>query len=205
MCIQATTALMLASAGSSLIQFQQAKAQQKAQYEAQKRQNEIARANAIRRYANEQLKIRQVIAQSSEKGFQASIKSKKARARFIAGSEGLALSGSQEALFRDYYRVQGNYNSALQRNLQLNVNQFERNLEAIQFGQKSQSTYVQPPNPNLLFVSGALNVANTYYGVEAMKDARGLNPDPSQPNLGGGSTRTNIYGQTVYPDGSIGL
>ena len=115
------------------------------------------------------------------------------------------MSGSQEALFRDYYRVQGNYNSALQENLQLNINQFERNLEAIQFGQKSQSTYVQPPNPNLLFVSGALNVANTYYGVQAMKDARGLNPDPSQPNLGGGSTRTNIYGQTVYPDGSIGL
>ena len=205
MCVEPTTALMIASAGSSLIQFQQAKATQKAQYEAQKRQNEIARANAIRRYATEQLKIRQVISQSAEKGFQASIKGKKARARFIAGSEGLALSGSQEALFRDYYRVQGNYNSALQRNLQLNVNQFERNLEAIQFGQKSQSTYVQPPNPNLLFVSGALNVANTYYGVEAMKDARGLNPDPSQPNLGGGSTRTNIYGQTVYPDGSIGL
>ena len=205
MCVEPTTALMIASAGSSLIQFQQAKAQQKAQYVAQKRQNELARANAIRRYATEQLKIRQEIAKSSQKGFEASIRSKKARARFIAGSEGLALSGSQEALFRDYYRVQGNYNSALQRNLQLNVNQFERNLEAIQFGQKSQSTYVQPPNPNLLFVSGALNVANTYYGVEAMKDARGLNPDPSQPNLGGGSTRTNIYGQTVYPDGSIGL
>ena len=183
MCIQATTALMLASAGSSLIQFQQAKAQQKAQYEAQKRQNEIARANAIRRYANEQLKIRQVVAQSSEKGFQASIKGKKARARFIAGSEGLAMSGSQEALFRDYYRTQGNYNSALQRNLQLNVNQFERNLEAIQFGQEAQSTYVQPPNPNLLFVSGALNVANTYYGLQVQKELRGLNPDPSQPSL----------------------
>ena len=77
MCVEPTTAVMLASAGSSLIQFQQAKAQQKAQYEAQKRQNEIARANAIRRYATEQLKIRQVISQSAEKGFQASIKGKK--------------------------------------------------------------------------------------------------------------------------------
>ncbi len=196
------TLVAVASAG---LQYQTAKAQQKAQYEAQKRQNEIARQNAIRRYATEQLKIRQEIKKSKVKGFEASIRSKKARAKFIAGSEGLAMSGSQEALFRDYYRVQGNYNSALQENLQLNINQFERNLEAIQFGQKSQSTYVQPPNPNLLFVSGALNVANTYYGVQAMKDARGLNPDPSQPNLGGGSTRTNIYGQTVYPDGSIGL
>ena len=182
MCVEPTTALMIASAGSSLLQFQQAKAQQKAQYEAQKRQNEIARQNAIRRYATEQLKIRHEIKKSKVKGFEASIRSKKARSRFIAGSEGLAMSGSQEALFRDYYRVQGNYNSALQENLQLNINQFERNLEAIQFGQKSQSTYVQPPNPNLLFVSGALNVANTYYGLEAMKDASGLNPDPSQPN-----------------------
>ncbi len=197
------TAVAVASAG---LQYQTAKAQQKAQFVAQKRQNEIARANAIRRYASEQLKIRQVISQSAEKGFQASIKGKKARARFIAGSEGLALSGSQESLMRDYYRTEGNYNSALQRNLALNINQFERNLEAIQFGQQAQSTYVQPPNPNLLFVSSALNVANTYYSVQALKDARGLNPDASQPNLGNNSgSTTNIYGQRVYPDGSIGI
>ena len=182
MCVEPTTALMIASAGSSLLQFQQAKQQQKNVYAQQKRQNEIARQNAIRRYATEQLKIRQEVFKSKTKGFEASIRSKKARSRFIAGSEGLAMSGSQEALFRDYYRTQGNYNSALPRNLQLNINQFERNLEAIQFGQKAQSTYVQPPNPNLLFVSGALNVANTYYGLQVQKELRGLNPDASQPN-----------------------
>ena len=186
MCVEPTTALLIASAGSSVLQFQQAKQQQKNVYNAQKRQNQIARENAIRRYATEQLKIRQEIKKSSAKGFEASLRSKKARAKFIAGSEGLALSGSQEALFRDYYRVQGNYNSSLQRNLQLNINQFERNLEAIQFGQKAQSTYVQPPNPNLLFVSGALNVANTYYGLQVQKELRGLNPDPSQPNTDSG-------------------
>ena len=176
------TALMIASAGSSLLQFQQAKQQQKNVYAQQKRQNEIARQNAIRRYATEQLKIRQELFKSKTKGFDASIKAKKTRAKFIAGSEGLALSGSQESLMRDFYRTEGNYNSALQRNLELNINQYERNLEAIQFGQEAQSTYVQPPNPNLLFVSGALNVANTYYGLQAQKELRGLNPDPSQPN-----------------------
>ena len=174
MCVEPTTALMIASAGSSLIQFQQAKAQQKAQYVAQKRQNELARANAIRRYATEQLKIRQTLAKSSEKGFQASIKAKRTRAKFIAGSEGLALSGSQERLLGDYYRVQGNYNSALQRNMAVNVAQFERNLEAIQFGQQAQSTYVQPPNPALAFASASLNVANTYYGLEFQKQQAGL-------------------------------
>ena len=174
MCVEPTTALMIASAGSSLIQFQQAKATQKAQYEAQKRQNEIARANAIRRYATEQLKIRQTLAKSSEKGFQASIKAKRTRAKFLAGSEGLALSGSQERLLGDYYRVQGNYNSALQRNMAVNVSQFERNLEAIQFGQQAQSTYEQPPNPALAFASASLNVANTYYGLEFQKQQAGL-------------------------------
>ena len=174
MCVEPTTALMIASAGSSLIQFQQAKAQQKAQYVAQKRQNELARANAIRRYATEQLKIRQTLAKSSEKGFQASIKAKRTRAKFIAGSEGLALSGSQERLLGDYYRVQGNYNSALQRNMAVNVAQFERNLEAIQFGQQAQSTYEQPPNPALAFASASLNVANTYYGLEFQKQQAGL-------------------------------
>ena len=174
MCIQPTTALMLASAGSSLIQFQQAKAQQKAQFVAQKRQNELARQNAIRRYASEQLIIRQTLAKSSEKGFQASIKAKRTRAKFIAGSEGLALSGSQERLLGDYYRVQGNYNSALQRNMAVNIAQFERNLEAIQFGQQAQSTYEQPPNPALAFASASLNVANTYYGLEFQKQQAGL-------------------------------
>ena len=181
MCVEPTTALMIASAGSSLLQFQQAKEQQKENFKAQKRQNEIARKNAIRRYATEQLKIRQELFKSKTKGFDASIKAKKTRARFIAGSEGLALSGSQESLMRDYYRTEGQYNSALQRNLDLNINQYERNLEAIQFGQEAQSTYVQPPNPNLLFVSSALNVANTYYGLQVQKELRGLNPDPSQP------------------------
>ena len=174
MCVEPTTALMIASAGSSLIQFQQAKAQQKAQFVAQKRQNELARANAIRRYASEQLKIRQTLAKSSEKGFQASIKAKRTRAKFIAGSEGLALSGSQERLLGDYYRVQGNYNSALQRNMAINIAQFERNLEAIQFGQQAQSTYEQPPNPALAFASASLNVANTYYGLEFQKQQAGL-------------------------------
>ena len=36
---------------------------------------------------------------------------------------------------------------------------------------------------NLLFVSGALNVANTYYGLEAQKQLEVLNPDPSKPQL----------------------
>jgi len=174
MCVPPQVALVIASAGSSFLQFQQAKAQQKAQYVAQKRQNELARANAIRRYATEQLKIRQTLAKSSEKGFQASIKAKRTRAKFIAGSEGLALSGSQERLLGDYYRVQGNYNSALQRNMAVNVAQFERNLEAIQFGQQAQSTYEQPPNPALAFASASLNVANTYYGLEFQKQQAGL-------------------------------
>ena len=165
------TAVAVASAG---LQYQTAKAQQKAQFVAQKRQNEIARANAIRRYATEQLKIRQAVVRSAETGFRANIKGKKARARFIAGSEGLALSGSQERLKGDYYRVQGNYNASLQRNLGINIAQFERNLEAIQFGQEAQSTYLQPPNPALLFASSALNVANTYYSLEFQKENAGL-------------------------------
>ena len=162
MC-EPTTALLIASAGSSFLQYQQAKEAQKARFVAQKRQNEIARVNAIRRYATEQLKIRQAVAKSSEKGFQADIRSRVARAKFIAGSEGLALSGSQERLMGDYYRVQGNYNASLQ-----------RNLEAIQFGQEAQSTYLQPPNPALLFASSALNVANTYYSLEFQKENAGL-------------------------------
>ncbi len=91
--------LTLVAVASAGLQYKQGKQQQKNIEAQQKRQNEIARRNAIRRYATEQLKIRQELFKSKTKSYEASIRSKKARARFVAGSEGLALSGSQEALF----------------------------------------------------------------------------------------------------------
>ena len=176
MCVPPQVALMAVSAGSSLIQYQQAKQEQKNAEARQKRQNEIAKRNALQRYASEQLKIRQIEKQSSEKGLQATLKARKARAEFIttAGSSGIALSGSTNALLADFYRTEGNYKASLARNLDINISQFERNLEAIQFGQESQSTYVQPPNPAMLFASSALNVANTYYSLENQKANAGL-------------------------------
>ena len=184
MCVEPTTALLIASTASSAIQYQQGKEQQKARFEAQKRQNEIARRNALQRYASEQLKIRQVAKQSSQKGFEATLKARKARAEFVttAGSAGIALSGSTNALLNDFYRTEGNYKASLARNLDINISQFERNLEAIQFGQEAQSTYVQPPNPAMLFASSALNVANTYYGLEFQKEQAGLLSNTQKKN-----------------------
>ena len=48
-----------------------------------------------------------------------------------------------------------------------------KEIRRIQFGQESQSTYLSPPNPELLFATNALN-ANTYYSLEATKEAKGL-------------------------------
>jgi len=174
--ITASQALVAVSVASAGLQYQTAKQQQKNQYQAQQRQNQIAKQNALQRYASEQLRIRQVAKQSSEKGFQASKKARATRASFItsAGESGVAMSGSVAGLLADYYRTEGNYQNALENNLGINIAQYERNLQAIQFGQESQSTYVQPPNPALLFASSALNVANTYYGVEAIKSEKGL-------------------------------
>jgi len=166
-------AVQVASAG---LQYNMQKQQAEAQYQKQKRTNEIAKKNAIIRYASAQLKIRQTAEQFADKSYLASLKARKSRASFIttAGDSGIALSGSTEALMRDYYRVEGNYNSALQNNWDINLSQFRRNLEAIQFGQEAQSVYLQPPNPELLFASNVLNVANSYYSLEAEKEMRGL-------------------------------
>jgi hypothetical protein len=177
MCIEPTTALTIASIASAGIQYQNTVAQQKAQQQAQQRQNELAQRNAINRYASESLKIRQIADQTAQKGFEASKKTRSAQAQFIAqagDAGGLALSGSTNALMADFYRVKGNYDNSLTNNLGINVSQYRRNLEAIQFGQESQSTYVTPPNPELAFATGVLNVANTYYGLEAEKANRGL-------------------------------
>ena len=58
--------------------------------------------------------------------------------------------------------------------MNINISQFERNLEAIQFGQESQSTYLTPPNSKLLFATQALNVANTYYSLKFQQQQAGL-------------------------------
>ena len=177
MCVEPTTALMIMSVASAGMQYQATNATQKAAQTAQNRQNELARQNAIQRYAAEGLKIRQLTSQSAQKGLEANKKTKSALSSYAAqagDAGGLAMSGSTNALMTDFYRTQGNYNASLTKNLQINESQFRRNLEAIQFGQESQSTYVTPPNPELNFATQALNVANTYYTLEYNKEKAGL-------------------------------
>ena len=173
MCTGVETALLIASVASAGIQYQATNAQQKAQQQAQQRQNELARQNAIQRYAAEGLKIRQITSQTSAKGFEADKKTKFAQSQYVAqagDAGGLAMSGSTNALMADFYRTQGNYNASLTQNLKLNESQFRRNLEAIQFGAESQSTYVTPSNPELLFATKSLNIADTYYTLESLKE-----------------------------------
>jgi len=176
MCVEPTTALMIGSALSSAMQYKQGKEAQKFRYQQQKDTNKLAKENAIQRYASEQLKINQKLKLAQEKGYDAKKKSKRTRAEFISNlaSSNLALSGSTEGLMRDYYRTEGQYITSLNRNMNINISQYERNLEAIQFGQKSQSVYEQPPNPQLLFASAVLNVGNTYYKQKYDKDLAGL-------------------------------
>ena len=80
MCVPPQVALVALSAGSSLLQYQQQKKAQKDLQARQIRQNTLAKKNALQRYAAEQLKIRQVAMQSKEKGYQATLKARKARA-----------------------------------------------------------------------------------------------------------------------------
>ena len=175
-----TIALTVASVASAGLQYKQGKAQQKAQYAQQIRQNELARKNAVARYASAQLKIRQTLAKASQSDLKGTLKARKARATYIAGvgdAGGLALSGSTNALLANYHRTEGNFRNAIRNNMNINISQFERNLEAIQFGQESQSTYLTPPNSKLLFATQALNVANTYYSLQFQKQNAGLLSD----------------------------
>ena len=179
-----TIALTVASVASAGLQYKQGKAQQKAQYAQQVRQNELARKNAVARYASAQLKIRQTLAKASQSDLRGTLKARKARATYIAGvgdAGGLALSGSTNALLANYQRTEGNFRNAIRNNMNINISQFERNLEAIQFGQESQSTYLTPPNSKLLFATQALNVANTYYSLQFQKQNAGL-MDNTQKN-----------------------
>jgi len=176
MCFDPQLMLTIVSAGSNIINAKNQIADQKARYEQAKRTNELARQNAIQRASAETLKIRQIEKESADKGFKATIsaRDKMAEAIASAGDSGIAISGSTDRLIGDYYRKLGVYKDSLTQNLQINESQFRRNLEAIQFGQQAQSVYEAPPNPELAFATGALNVANTYYSLEAQKQIRGL-------------------------------
>ena len=175
MCDPVTMAVVqVASAG---LQYKQQKAQQKARYAQQQRQNEMAKRNANMRYASAGLKIRQELEKSAQADYKGTIKARRARASYIAGvgdAGGLAISGSTNALLANYYRTEGNYKTAIQNNMNINISQYERNLEAIQFGQESQQTYLTPPNSNLLFATQAMNVANTYMSYEFQRQNAGL-------------------------------
>ena len=166
-----TTALLVTQIATAGLQYKLQTQQARNNYAQQKRQNELAKANAIQRYAAEQLKIRQVAKRFQEKGYEATLKSRKKRAEFIAGvgDAGLAISGSTKRLLGDYYRIEGRYKSSLDRNMDINLSQHDRTMEAIQFGQESQSTYLTPPNSNLLFASAALGFANNYYNLQRTK------------------------------------
>jgi len=195
MCVPPQIALTALSAGSSFLQYKQQKQEQKNIQARQIRQNQLAKKNALQRYASEQLKIRQVAKQSSQKGFEATLRGRKARAEFRAGASGagVAMTGSTNALLADFYRTEGNYKASLARNMEINISQFERNMKAIQFGQESQSTYVQAPNPAMLFASAVGNVANTYYSMEFQKEGSGLLSNRQKNKYGTTSSSTSGY------------
>ena len=172
-----TTALMVTQIATAGLQYKMQTQQARNQYAQQKRQNDLAKKNAIIRYASAQLKIRQKLTQAAQKDYVGTMKGRRARAKYIAGvgdAGGLAIHGSVNALLANYYRTEGNYRNAIRNNMAINISQYERNLEAIQFGQESQSTYLTPPNPKLLFATQALNVANTYYSLQWQKEKLGL-------------------------------
>ena len=191
-----TIALTVASVASAGLQYQAGKAQAKAQYAQQVRQNELAKKNAIARYASAQLKIRQELSKASQADLKGTLKARKARATYLAGvsdAGGLAISGSTNALLANYYRTEGKYRNAIRNNMAINISQFERNLEAIQFGQESQSTYLTPPNPKLLFATQALNVANTYYSLQFQKQNAGLMTGDEKKSQTDSVNQTNYY------------
>jgi type II secretory pathway pseudopilin PulG len=184
--------MAVVSVASGALQYKQAKAQAKANYARQKRQNELARKNAVQRYASEQLRIRQSLKKSAEEDLKGTLKARRTRATFTAGASdaGIAMSGSTNALLANYYRTEGNFRNAINNNMQMNVSQFERNLEAIQFGQESQSTYETPPNSALLFASSALNTANSYFSMTSGMENAGLKTPSQKRNY---STGGRVY------------
>ena len=157
-----TIALTAISAGSSLIQYQQGKQQQKAEEARQKRQNALAKKNAIQRYASEALRIRQVEKKSSQKGFEATLKTRKKISEFEAnrGSAGIAMLGSTSALMADYYRTESKYKNSLANNLNINIPIFSPILFSFRSPNKKEGLIIPSFGKLSLFNSSSTSPLN---------------------------------------------
>lgn len=162
MCIPVPPNLVLSVVMNGLKMVQDNR-ENNALIDQQNEQNRIAKANAIRLMANEDLRIRQEKEQVLDKQAQVESERRKAQARAeVEAGEGGVSGVSVDRLMMDFLRQEGEYKSSVLNNLQYEIAQSKENKRAISMGQEANSTYVNRSVLLPTFANAGLRFAGDY-------------------------------------------
>lgn len=162
MCVPVPPNLMLSLAMNGL-KMMQDNQENKALIDQQNQQNRIAKANAIRLMAQEDLRIRQEKEEALDKQAQVESDRRKAQARAeVEAGEGGVSGVSVDRLMMDFLRQEGEYKSSVLNNLQYEIAQSKENKRAISMGQEANSTYVNRSVLLPTFANAGLRFAGDY-------------------------------------------
>ena len=149
------------AAASSALQYQQSINAQKAQRDAQQRQNELA----LKNLQNKRVALQQNLIQKTKKKLKVlSIREKQARskkAKFLASDRGFS-GNTYQFLLNNFENNIGDIRSTIFGNIQFDARQFQNNYSNLNTMYENQSTYVSNVDYGTTALVAGLNYTQSY-------------------------------------------
>jgi len=149
------------AAASTALQYQQSINAQKAQRDAQTRQNELA----LKNLQNKRLAIQENLIQRTKKNLKVlSIREKQARskkAKFLASDRGFS-GNTYQFLLNNFENNIGDIRSTIFGNIQFDARQFQNNYSNLNTMYENQSTYVSNVDYGTTALVAGLNYSKSY-------------------------------------------
>lgn len=180
---------------SAGLQYQQSMAAQKAQRDAQIRQNEIAKRNLENRRTNQNLSLIKKTKSRLEKLKIKKDELRRRRSTFLASDTGFT-GNTYEFLLGNYFDVEGQSVANTFGNIEADKFQYDLNYQYLNDVYDSQTTYVTSPDATTTGLAAGLKFAGSYYGYKAQQNANNVNNDPYSYDV----TDADTYAQTDFTD-----
>lgn len=180
---------------SAGLAYQQSMAAQKAQRDAQIRQNEIAKNNLENKRTNNALKLRKTNKSRLEKLKIKTDELRRRKSKFLASDTGYT-GNTYEFLLGNYLDVEGQATATTFGNIENDKFQYNLNYSYLNDAYDAQTTFVTTPDARTTGLAAGLNFAGSYYNYKAQQNANNVNNDPYSYNV----TDSDTYAQTDFDD-----
>ena len=161
---------------SAGLQYRQSVQAQKAQRDAQIRQNEIARKNLENKRTTLQTNLISKTKKNLKKIGDVEKQYTKKRSTFLASDRGFT-GNTYNSLLGNYYDYEGNLKTTLLGNIEQDTVNFRNDYLYANDVYDSQTTYITNVDRTTPAISAGLSFGNAYYGQKAKQDLNDL----SQP------------------------